>query len=324
MYRIFFCATIAWIIGCERNGLSPVEIKIDNDAGYTTIGNVALAATHTVSNGETLFDVAYKYNIDPINLAKMNSITAPYTVRDGQTLRLPEENTNISQEIAKENEFSQNYESHQEKQMEKNELDNEFAAVIAVKNKPSRDIIKAPSKVSNSTGTSFNEQEEFLSSPKVTKTAAGKSLKENLSSSDGTKGLSSVEKSKSAISGKMIYPTNGKIVSRFGDVKDGISNDGINIKASIGSPVKVASSGDVIYAGNKLEEFGNTVIVQHDNGLITSYAHLNDIGVKNGAKVNSGDIIGSVGKTGDVTEPQLHFEVLKNKTPVDPEKYLTR
>jgi murein DD-endopeptidase MepM/ murein hydrolase activator NlpD len=71
-----------------------------------------------------------------------------------------------------------------------------------------------------------------------------------------------------------------------------------------------------------LEEFGNTVIVKHDNDIITSYAHLRDINVKNGAAVHRGDVIGSVGKTGDVTEPQLHFEILKNKMPINPSKYL--
>jgi murein DD-endopeptidase MepM/ murein hydrolase activator NlpD len=120
----------------------------------------------------------------------------------------------------------------------------------------------------------------------------------------------------------MISPVNGKIISRFGDIKDGIANDGINIKAALGTPVKAAASGDVIYAGNdKLPEFGNTVVIQHPNSLITSYAHLDKIKAKSGTAVNAGNVIGTVGKTGDVTESQLHFEVLKDKNPVNPEKY---
>jgi murein DD-endopeptidase MepM/ murein hydrolase activator NlpD len=213
----------------------------------------------------------------------------------------------------------------EEKAKENDELKEEFAEVIATRRTASRGTPSAKA-ASSEKEKSFNEQEKLLSSPKVTKTAAGKSIKNSPDNSDDLDVLSvkkTVPAKKPAVaSNKMIYPSNGSVISRFGDVKDGISNDGINIKAPLGSAVKSASGGEVIYAGNKLEEFGNTVIVQHDDGLITSYAHLKDIKIKNGAKVSAGDVIGSVGKTGDVTEPQLHFEVLKNKTPVDPEKYL--
>ncbi|MDR1982247.1 MAG: M23 family metallopeptidase [Holosporaceae bacterium] len=324
MYRIFLYTIIVWVAGCERDGLSPVEIKIDDEPGYAAIGNTALAATHIVSNEETLFDVAFKYNIDPMNLAKINGIKSPYNVRNGQILRLPEESPSAPEEIATtESEIPKYKEPLQKEKPKKDELDDGFATIIATKNKSSPSATKTTS-TANSTGTSFNEQENFLSSPKVTKTASGKSIESSSNDSGNVTKSSNTEKPKLVTSNKMISPANGKIISRFGDVKDGISNDGINIKAPIGAPVKVAASGDVIYAGNKLEEFGNTVIVQHDNGLITSYAHLNNINVKNGAKINSGDIIGSVGKTGDVTESQLHFEILKNKTPVDPEKYLAK
>jgi LysM repeat protein len=89
---IYFCIASFLLFGCERDRLSPVEIKIDEDVGYTAIGNIALEAVHIVSGGETLFDVANKYNIDPMNLAKINGILSPYTVKDGQALRLPTEN----------------------------------------------------------------------------------------------------------------------------------------------------------------------------------------------------------------------------------------
>ncbi|MDR2158163.1 MAG: M23 family metallopeptidase [Holosporaceae bacterium] len=321
MYKTCLCIAVTLIAGCERNGLSPIEIKIDEDMGYTSVGDVALAATHTVSDGETLFDIAYKYNVDPMNLAKINGVRSPYNVRSGQTLRLPTENfpETAAEAIYSENKLSQYNQPLKEEKPQKNELEEEFAEVIATKSKESP-TKKAASKTLPTKGNSFNEQESILSSPKVTKTAVGKSVenpKDNIPKTPE-------KKSPTVAAGKMIYPTKGSVISGFGDIKDGISNDGINIKAPLGAPVKAASSGEVIYAGNKLEEFGNTIIVQHDNGLITSYAHLKDIKVKNGAKINAGDIVGSVGKTGDVTEPQLHFEVLKNKTPVDPAKYLSK
>jgi murein DD-endopeptidase MepM/ murein hydrolase activator NlpD len=158
------------------------------------------------------------------------------------------------------------------------------------------------------------DQEKTLSTPRKTQTALGTGLPQ--------KSVKQSEQVSVSAPVKMAYPVKGKVISGFGDVKDGVSNDGINIKAATGTPVKASENGEVIYTGNKLEEFGNTVIIKHDNNVITSYAHLNDINVKNGAVVHRGDVIGTVGKTGDVTEPQLHFEVLKNKVPANPLKYL--
>ncbi|MDR2780865.1 MAG: M23 family metallopeptidase [Holosporaceae bacterium] len=313
MRRIIYLGISIFLIsGCERDRLSPVEIKIDEDVGYTAIGDIALEATHVMSGGETLFDVANKYNVDPMNLAKINGIKPPYNVKNGQILRLPTENLPVQDELFDE-EKSQKDESS-EKAVEKleKELDEEFAGVMSIKGKATAgtDTTAAASVAKK---RDANVAENVLSTPKVTQTAIG---------TEPTK--KPVEKVKPSVSApsKMICPVNGKIVSRFGDVSDGVSNDGINIKAALGTPVKASANGEVIYTGNKLEEFGNTVIIKHDNDVITSYAHLNKIDVKNGATVKQGDVIGAVGKTGDVTEPQLHFEVLKSKMPVNPSKYL--
>ena len=169
-------------------------------------------------------------------------------------------------------------------------------------------------KSDNSRG--FKEQAKNLSAPKVTSTATGSKI--NKESSVG-------ERKAANSSGKMVRPLDGKVVSKFVDNLDGIPNDGINIKASAGTPVKAVSDGEVIYAGSNLDEsFGNVVVVQHKDGVISSYAHLKDINVKKGAKINAGQKIGSVGKTGDVSTPQLHLEIMKNNTPENPEKYLEK
>ncbi|MDR0753460.1 MAG: M23 family metallopeptidase, partial [Holosporaceae bacterium] len=225
-------------------------------------------------------------------LAKINGIKYPYNIRDGQILRLPTENTHGDDE---------NESPPKSDIKKKDELDDEFASAMRTKGK------------SPHTATAASE-ENILSSPKITQSPIGSS-RDSVATS-ATKG-----RPPAMAVGKMARPVNGKVISGFGDIKDGIPNDGINIKAPLGTPVKASAHGEVIYTGNKLEEFGNTVIVKHDDGLITSYAHLNDIKVKSGASVARGDVIGAVGKTGDVTEPQLHFEVLKNKTPDNPSKY---
>ncbi|MDR0581262.1 MAG: M23 family metallopeptidase [Holosporaceae bacterium] len=289
MRRTLYLSVFILLMGCsERDQFSPVDIKIDED-----MGDVARGAVHRVSGGETLFDVANIYDIDPINLAKINGIKYPYNVRDGQVLRLPTENSPSDRE----DEFPP------KDVKKKDELDDEFASAMRTKGKSPPATAAAAS------------EENILSTPKITRSAVG-------SSQDGAAATSAAKsRHPVAATGKMTRPINGKVISGFGDVKDGISNDGINIKAPLGTPVKASAPGEVIYTGNKLEEFGNTVILKHDNGLITSYAHLDSIKVRNGASIARGDVVGAVGKTGDVSEPQLHFEVLKNKTPDDPSKY---
>ena len=103
---------------------------------------------------------------------------------------------------------------------------------------------------------------------------------------------------------------------------NGLQNDGINLAVPEGTPVKAAEDGVVAYAGNELKGYGNLVLVRHSNGFVTAYAHASDILVKRGETVKRGQVIAHSGQTGNVTSPQLHFEIRKGSTPVDPSQYL--
>ena len=122
-----------------------------------------------------------------------------------------------------------------------------------------------------------------------------------------------------------INPVEGDIICSFGEETEaGRKNEGVNFAASIGSNVHSVASGTVIYASNQLEDYGNLVIIKHDNSLVTTYAHLQQISVEKGRKVTVGDIVGKVGATGNVSSPQLHFAVRKGKDVVDPALYLPK
>lgn len=116
----------------------------------------------------------------------------------------------------------------------------------------------------------------------------------------------------------MIWPLQGPILSSFGDKGAGLTNDGINIGAPKGAPVVAAASGTVVYVGNEMKGFGNLVLIRHENGWITAYAHLGRTLVSKDSVVAQGDMIGTVGKTGNVPSPQLHFETRHDGKPVDP------
>jgi murein DD-endopeptidase MepM/ murein hydrolase activator NlpD len=118
------------------------------------------------------------------------------------------------------------------------------------------------------------------------------------------------------------WPVRGRIIAGFGPTPNGLQNDGINLAVPEGTPVKAAEDGVVAYAGNELKGYGNLVLVRHANGFVTAYAHASDILVKRGETVKRGQVIAHSGQTGNVTSPQLHFEIRKGSTPVDPSQYL--
>lgn len=118
--------------------------------------------------------------------------------------------------------------------------------------------------------------------------------------------------------GRLLWPVKGKVISTFGPKPDGLHNDGLNIAAAKGATVVAADNGVVAYAGNELRGFGNLLLVKHSDGFITAYAHLDRIDVERGTAVKRGQAVGTVGQTGSVTSPQLHFELRKGSQAVDP------
>ncbi len=118
------------------------------------------------------------------------------------------------------------------------------------------------------------------------------------------------------------WPVEGPVVARFGP-RAGIGrNDGINIAAAHGAPVRAAENGVVVYAGNELRGYGNLLLVRHDGGWTSAYAHNEELLVERGATVERGQLIARVGNTGGVSEPQSHFELRKGADAVDPLQHL--
>ncbi len=122
--------------------------------------------------------------------------------------------------------------------------------------------------------------------------------------------------------GRFFWPLEGQILSRFGAKPAGRYNDGINIRTPAGTPVKAAADGVVAYAGDGIAGFGGLILLKHGDGWVTAYAHAEELLVARGDKVKRGDIVARAGATGSVDEPQLHFEIRRGRTPVDPLKHL--
>lgn len=120
----------------------------------------------------------------------------------------------------------------------------------------------------------------------------------------------------------MRWPANGRIITAFQENEDGAPNEGIDISLPMGTPIKAAENGVVIYSGDGLKELGRTVLLRHGDGMVTVYGHAEDIKVQRGDVVQRGQVIASSGMSGNARQPKLHFEVRKNTTAVDPRRYL--
>jgi murein DD-endopeptidase MepM/ murein hydrolase activator NlpD len=118
------------------------------------------------------------------------------------------------------------------------------------------------------------------------------------------------------------WPVRGRIIAGFGPKPNGQQNDGIDVAVPENTPIKAAEDGEVAYAGSELKGYGNLVLVKHPNGYVTAYAHAKELLVKRGDKIKRGDVIAKSGQSGNVDAPQLHFEVRKGSTPVDPMQFL--
>ena len=238
----------------------------------------------TVAKGDTLYSLSRKYQIPVNDLAVMNKLSVPFNLSVGQKLKVPK----LSDVQTKP---AVTVKKPVDKKAESKSVKTTTTAVA--KAKP----VKQPD-------TKVKEK------PKETKTTTTKQ--------------SSTQKIATRSSSKFSWPVRGKILSGYGPKNGGLVNDGINISAPLGTPVKAAENGVVAYAGNEVKGMGNLIIIQHSDGWMTVYAHLNSMDVKRGAHVSVGQAIGKIGKTGKVDKPQLHFEVRKGTKSYNPTNYLKK
>lgn len=252
-------------------------------SGVQTVTRVELD-TVRVAPGDTLYSLSRKYSVPVNDLAVMNKLRAPFNLVVGQKIRVP------------------NLKDAQVAKVVKQEPKKTSVAETKKSQKPSVVVQKKGTKTEKAQGVV------------VAKKDAPKKI-----SSDPTKKLPKIVARSSS---RFSWPVRGKILSNYGAKSNGLFNDGINISASRGTAVRAAENGVVAYAGNEIKGMGNLVIVQHADGWMTVYAHMDSMIVRRGARVKVGDKIGTVGQTGKVDSPQLHFEIRKGTKAYNPSSYL--
>lgn len=264
-----------------------------------------------VSRGDTLYSLSKRYNIQMRDLIEANRLVPPYTLRIGQVLRVPTSNYHVVSKGDTLYSISRRYGVDVKTLAANNDLYPPYTLIIG-----QRVAINGK----NSSGGSYYASSYTATQPTTSYSSTSSTKQtQQISTPKTSAPVAQVSKTRKA---KFAWPVRGEIVSKYGTIGKGRANDGINIKAAGGTSVKAADGGTVAYAGNELKGFGNLILIKHTDGWITAYAHNDKLLVKKGQKVIRGEKIATVGTTGGVNVPQLHFEVRAGKNPVNPILYL--
>jgi murein DD-endopeptidase MepM/ murein hydrolase activator NlpD len=272
---------------------------------------------HKVGPGETLWRISQLYGVDVNALARENEIPPPYVLRIGETLRIPKD------------------------------AGRQSAAVVAALPPPTTP--PPPEPVQSEALGPLGPVQPRASTPTTRQSSPPLPPRKPGGTEAPRTGVAAAppasapppvaDEAEAAVAaaiakpvslppvpprepGHFYWPARGQLIARFGPQEGGLHNDGINLAVSRGAEVQAAQAGVVVYAGNELRGFGNLVLIKHDGGWITAYAHNDRLLVERGALVRRGDPIARAGTTGNVSDPQVHFEVRKDGRPVDPLRVL--
>jgi murein DD-endopeptidase MepM/ murein hydrolase activator NlpD len=268
-----------------------------------------LGGVHVVRPGETLISIAIAYGTTRPKLAKANDIDEWMNVRIGQRLRVPGDG----------GKFAAVNESAQREGDGSGARRKAPTLVHTAALKPEPDDDEKPTKPQTRPAAATPTSKPGAKAPKPVSEPTYDDEGEDPGPAETASVPSKPVAAEPAQRGATTFrwPVKGRVIQSFGQ-----NTDGINISVPEGTEVKAAENGVVAYAGNELKGYGNLVLIRHADGFVTAYAHAKDLTVKRGDPVKRGQIIATAGQTGNVTSPQLLFELRKGATPVDPRRYL--
>lgn len=304
------------------------------DQAYAAQAPSDWTETYTIEPGDSLYAIARRHGVSLADLERHNGISDSRRVMPGTVLRLPGPGGDDTVQMAAAPPAYQppppaSQEPRASQKPSQPQRTIETRPVQTQEHRPAREArnpsgtvrlgdqrpmppgstAQQPTVINGSPGAGNGEQQVAR-------------LQTPGSASDAVSPAASQGSGSVAGSSKLRWPVVGKVVGGFGPRPDGTHNDGVNLAAPMGTDVHAAESGVVAYAGDELKGYGNLVLVRHDNGWVTAYAHADEILVKRGDRINRGQVIAKVGRTGEVDQPQLHFELRQGQKPVDPAPFM--
>ena len=306
--------------GTHTASLSRPQAVGGSAAGWTAAGGSPIV----VGEGETLDTVSGRYGVPASALLAANGFSSASEVKSGTRLVVPVYHADGRAVASTEKEktarkhdtdladadLSKSARKAKDKEKEKT------AKAEKAAKKAEKSASKDPKE---SKGAAVAEAEPSKSS-EVKKPAIDKMPTGNLESgaAQSKTALTGAQADAAGTEPEFRWPARGRIIQGF---KSG-GNDGINISVPAGTSVRAAESGTVVYSGDGLKGYGNLVLIKHPNGFVSAYGNNGELDVKRGEQVKRGQVIAKSGDTGNVNSPQLHFELRKGSTPVDPTSYL--
>jgi murein DD-endopeptidase MepM/ murein hydrolase activator NlpD len=266
------------------NSALPVNSSVPVAAPVVAAASTAGAYTHTIAGGESLYTIARRYEVTTQALVQANGLSSPDKIVVGQQLIIPGRPDLVRTPQA----------AAQPVQVASATPTQTLGAAPAPLGRPQASATQQVAVAPVATPAPANTP---VAAPAPTQVASAPAAEPVASGND-----------------KFRWPVSGRVITDFAASR----GTGINIDVPEGSTVKAAENGTVIYVGSGVEGYGNLILIRHPNGYVSAYAHLNGMSVAKGAVVNRGDAIGTVGMSGSVSKPQLHFELRKGATPVDP------
>lgn len=311
---------------------------------------------YTVKNGDSLWVISRKYDMKVPELVVLNNLRKPYNIKPGQKLRvagISESNSvkvlkrgayivksgdNLStiasrvdmnmNELAKINNLKSPYRLRVGQKL----VINSSKSSVSSNSKSSTGIYKVKSgdnlsSIASRYDMSLNQIASLNNLRRPYTLKIGQKLKINKNDVVVSKQVEKTHKKQtkkydSNRKNLFGWPVKGKIVSNFGNKSDGSYNDGINIEAPKGTDFKASEDGVVAYVGNELRGYGTIILIKHNNNWISAYAHCQSVNVSRGDRVGKGQIIGTIGESGNVSKPQLYFSLRSGRKAVDPLTYL--
>ena len=255
--------------------------------------------------GDTIYTVANRYKVTPRRIILANNLAPPYDLSSYRQLNIPKPRTHrvVAGETLET--ISSRYLVRKEDVISLNALTSPYALRPGMQ-------IAIPRRMD------YSLLDDATATP-----AALAPVPEAPAAGAAVPSAPNREVRFAAGAGDFTWPVDGRIIQAYGNTARGVRNDGVNIAADAGVVVRASRGGEVAFVGAGLKAFGNLVLVKHEGGWITAYAHLGNVSVEEGQRLDQGSVIGSVGMTGRVDQPQLHFEIRKSRKPVNPEDYLS-
>lgn len=279
-----------------------------------------------VQRGDTVYALARKFSVSPASIIDENDLRAPYELKVGQVLRLPSGSTVLA------NDAPTRRVAAKDQLYAVRSGDTLYSisrrSGVSVDAIASANRLRAPYTLDVGqrllipqapVGTLQVAKAEPVRTPPEAKAETPKAPEpEAQDVAEIARNVAYAPTPEAPAKSMFDWPVRGKIISEYGSGNLGRRNDGVNIAAPVGAPVRAAADGQVVYRGSELEGFGNLLLIKHADGYVTAYAHNDTMLVKKGDQVRKGQVIAKVGQTGAVTTPQLHFEIRQELQTMDP------